>query len=154
MIQCSVATSCETGKLVFRLMIYFVKISDYYRSFDIPELTIDMYYWLSCNNSVVVSLFWNPLMKSQNHETSSSMKLTSGGNMYDQNTRNWYIPHQYACTMVQTRYFKEYKLHFKILQNISLIVCIKKTTKCVVILSSQHDFNVDFDVGMCQIYLY
>ncbi len=38
------------------------------------------------------------------------------------------------------------------LQSISLIVCIKKSTKCVMIFPSQNDLNGALDVGVCQIY--
>ncbi len=34
------------------------------------------------------------------------------------------------------------QLHLKMLQNISLVVRIKKATKCVLIFPSQNDFNV------------
>ncbi len=37
------------------------------------------------------------------------------------------------------------------LQNISLIVCIKKATKCVMIFPSQNDLNGALDVGVCKI---
>ncbi len=39
------------------------------------------------------------------------------------------------------------------LQNVSLIVCIKKATKCVVIFPLQNDLNGALDVGVCQICL-
>ncbi len=38
------------------------------------------------------------------------------------------------------------------LQNISLIVCIKKATKCIVIFPSQNDLNGALNVNVCQIY--
>ncbi len=44
------------------------------------------------------------------------------------------------------------KLLFKMLQSISLIVCIKKETKCVVIFPSQNDLNMALEVGVRQIY--
>ncbi len=47
---------------------------------------------------------------------------------------------------------KNLKLHFKMLQSISLIACIKNATKCVVIFPSQNDLNVALDVGVYQIY--
>ncbi len=40
------------------------------------------------------------------------------------------------------------------LQNISLIVCIKKATKCVVIFPSQNDLNGALDVAGCQFVFY
>ncbi len=48
---------------------------------------------------------------------------------------------------------KNLKLHFKMLQNFSLIVCIKKATKCVMIFPSQNDLNGALNVGVCQIYV-
>ncbi len=57
---------------------------------------------------------------------------------------------QYSCPMVQTRYSKESKTAFKMLQNILWIVCIKKATKCVVIFPSQNDMNV----GVSKIYYF
>ncbi len=48
---------------------------------------------------------------------------------------------------------KKINLHFKMFQNISLIVCLKKATKCVRIYLSQNDLNGVLDVGVCQIYL-
>ncbi len=48
---------------------------------------------------------------------------------------------------------KSLKLNFKMLQNILLIVCIKKATECVVIFfPSQNGLNRTLDVGVCQIY--
>ncbi len=41
---------------------------------------------------------------------------------------------------------KSLKLHFKMLQNISLIVCRKKATKCVMFFPSQNDLNGALDV--------
>ncbi len=38
------------------------------------------------------------------------------------------------------------------LQKISLMVCIKKVTKCVMIFPLQNDLNVALNVGVCQIY--
>ncbi len=49
---------------------------------------------------------------------------------------------------------KNLKLNLKMLQNISLIVCIKKATKCVDIFPSQNDLNWALDVGVCQIYFF
>ncbi len=43
------------------------------------------------------------------------------------------------------------KLNFKMLQSISLIVCKKKATKCVMIFPSENDLNGALDVGVCQI---
>ncbi len=47
---------------------------------------------------------------------------------------------------------KNLKLHFKMVQNISLVVCIKKATKCVVIFPSQNDLNMALDVGVLNIF--
>ncbi len=44
---------------------------------------------------------------------------------------------QYSCLMVQTSYSKESKTAFKMLQNISFIVCIKNATKCVDLSSTK-----------------
>ncbi len=93
--RCIVATSWETGKLVLQLMFYLkVLFQNTWTYINwwlyIPELTTAMYYWLPCKNWVVLSLFMlRLLMKSQSHETKSSMELTGGSNIYDQGTRNW-----------------------------------------------------------------
>ncbi len=92
------------------------------------------------------------LMKSQSHETRSSMILTAGGNIYDQNTRNGQQFTNIHVQWYKLDTVKNLKLHFKMLQNISLIVCIKKATKCVVIFPSQNDSNGVLDVSVCQIY--
>ncbi len=90
------------------------------------------------------------LMKSQHHETRSSMKLTVSC-MYNQRTRN----EQHYTNIHVQRYIldtlKNLKQHCIMLQNISMIVCMKKATKCVVIFPSQNDFNWgDLDVDACQ----
>ncbi len=41
------------------------------------------------------------------------------------------------------------KQHFKMLQNISLIVCIKKANKCVMIFPSQNDLNGALSMLRC-----
>ncbi len=43
---------------------------------------------------------------------------------------------------------KNLKLHFKMLQNISLIVCIKKATKCIMIFPSQNGLNEALNGGV------
>ncbi len=40
------------------------------------------------------------------------------------------------------------------LQIISLIVCIKKASKCVVIFPSQNVLKAALDVGVCPIYFF
>ncbi len=40
------------------------------------------------------------------------------------------------------------------LQNIYLIVCIKKATKCVMIFPSQNDLNGALNVGVCIKYIF
>ncbi len=39
------------------------------------------------------------------------------------------------------------------LQSISLIVCIKRATKCVMSFPSQNDLDGVLDVSVCQIYV-
>ncbi len=70
--------------------------------------------------------------------------------MYYQSTRHWQLQDQYSCPVVQTRYSKDtlknVKLHFKMLQIISVTVSIKTATKCIMICSphSGFVFNIYF----------
>ncbi len=76
---------------------------------------------------VCFELFYvKSLVKSQSHETRSSMELTGEGNIYDQNTRNWQHQTNIHVKWYKLDTLKNLKLHFKMLQNISLIVCIKR----------------------------
>ncbi len=65
------------------------------------------------------------------------------------------IIHEYLSNVVKLDILKNLiTLDFKMLQNISMIVCIKKATKCVVIFASQNDLNRAHDVGVDQIICY
>ncbi len=96
-VRCSVATSWETGKLVLQLMFYlnllfqntwsYIKWWLYTRwdpRIDQSHVLLIAMQELGCLELVYVK----SLMKLQSHETRSSMKLTGGGNIYDQYTRN------------------------------------------------------------------
>ncbi len=96
-VRCSVPTSCETGKFILQLMlslnllfqntIQFIKwwldVFWHPKHGHIHGLLIVLQEW-GCFKLVYVK----PVMKSQNHESKSNMKLTSGDNMYDQSTTN------------------------------------------------------------------
>ncbi len=94
-----VATSWETGKLVLQMVFYlnllFQNTWSYIKwwlfilwhpriDHHSHALSIVMQEW-GCFELVYVKSW----MKSQCHETRSCMKLTRGGNVYDQSTRNW-----------------------------------------------------------------
>ncbi len=87
------------------------------------------------------------LMKSQSHKTRSG-----GGNMYDQSTRNYQHYTNIHLKQYTLDTLKNLKLHFKMLQDISLIFFKKKATKYVVIFSLQKIWNA-LNVVVCQIYL-
>ncbi len=62
-----------------------------YRYFNLPEITTTMHVLLSIVMQELDCLrlvYIKSLRKSQSHETSSSMKLTGGSNVYDQSTRH------------------------------------------------------------------
>ncbi len=160
-VRCSVATSWETGKLVLWQMLYLNLLLQntwsyinwwlyilWHPRIDHSHVLLIVMHKLVCFELVFV----RSLIKSQSHETRSSMKLTGEGNIYDQSTRNWQHWANIHVQWYKLDTLKNLKLHFKILQNISLIVCIKKTTKCVLIFPSQNDLNGALDVGNCKIY--
>ncbi len=67
------------------------------------------------------------------------MKLTGRTNIYYKSTRNWQHYTNIHVQQYKLDTLKNRKLHFKMLQNIPLIVRTKKATKCVVIFPSQND---------------
>ncbi len=96
--QVKVPTSWETCKLDLQLMFYLNLLFQNTWSFinwwlcilwhpriDYSHVLLNVMQELGCFELVYVK----SLMKSQSHETRSSMKLTAGGNIYDQSTRNW-----------------------------------------------------------------
>ncbi len=95
-VRCSVVTSWETGKLVLQLMFYLHLLFQNTWSFINWWLYILWYTRIDHSHVLLIvmhELGWfelvcvKSLMKSQSHETKSSMKLTGGG-IYDQSTRN------------------------------------------------------------------
>ncbi len=133
-VRCSVTTSWETGMLVLQLMfdlnVLFQNTKSYIKwwlyilwhtNIDHDHVLLIVLQEFGCFEHVYVK----SLMESHSHETMNSMKLTGVGNICDQSTRNW----QHKTKFMSNGMLKNLKLHFKMLQNISLIVCIKKASK-------------------------
>ncbi len=97
-VRCSVVTSWETSKFVLQLMFYLNLLFQntwsyinwwlyilWHPRIDHSHVLLIVMHELGCFELV----YFKSLMKSQSYETRSSMKLTVGGNIYDQSTRNW-----------------------------------------------------------------
>ncbi len=82
-----------------------------------------------------IGLFWACLYQVFNEITElwnkESHEIDKWGNTYDQSTNNWQHLTNIHFQWYKIDTLKNLKLHF----NMSLIVCIKKATKCVVIFS-------------------
>ncbi len=111
-VRCSVVTSWETGKLVLQLMFYLHLLFQNTWSFINWWLYILWYTRIDHSHVLLIvmhELGWfelvcvKSLMKSQSHETKSSMKLTGGGNIYDHKYKKLPTLDQYSRPMVQTR---------------------------------------------------
>ncbi len=72
------------------------------------------------------------------------MKLTGGGNMYDQSIRN----RQHYSNIHIQKYKLDTLMNLKL--QFYLIVCIRKATKFIMIFPSQNDLNRALGVSVCQ----
>ncbi len=78
--------------------------------------------------------------------------MTGGDNIYDQSTRKWKDTTNIHVQWHKLDTLKNLKLHFKMLQNISFIVCLKMATKSVMIFPSQIYLNGVLDAGVSNIF--